>query len=540
MNRIKRFFDKKMVRVSALLIVVVIFITLTARKIYNYAAAPDKEKDCNFTFPTNPDQTKSTTIFIKIPEQTIPFVQKGGFINDASCLNKTAVHGIVDVAKIEDIQNALQFAQKNNLQVTSAGQRHSMGGQSFVQGGLVLDMRNFNQMKVDKERKILTVQSGATWKEVQKFLDAQGLAVKAMQSINIFTIGGTLSVNAHGIAHDPGIVTPTVKSMRVMLPNGEIKTASLEENPELFRLVLGGYGLFGVILDADLEVVDNEIYTLKTDYLLPQDFPQYYRDHIENNDEVGLFYGRLSVSPSSYLREMAVHMYTKTANQDALPPLKSEGNSTLERFVINFSKTGSFGRWLRWVLEKHIEPSIHSCISRNQAMSREEDCIVTRNQEMYDSMEYLKNRLPDTDILQEYFIPQDKMPEFVENLGKIVQTNGANLLNVTVRIVHQDNITALPYAKQDMFAFVLYFNQELNDHDSKILEQTTSDLIDAATSLKGTFYLPYQLYYSKKQLQKAYPEIESFFVAKRKIDPLELFTNKFYEKYGKNLSGRHL
>ena len=86
-------------------------------------------------------------------------------------------------------------------------------------------------------------------------MDQQGLAVQAMQSINIFPIGGALSVNAHGIAHSPGPVASTVKSLRIMLGNGEIKSASPTENAELFRLALGGYGLFGVILDADLRVV---------------------------------------------------------------------------------------------------------------------------------------------------------------------------------------------------------------------------------------------------------------------------------------------
>ena len=83
-----------------------------------------------------------------------------------------------------------------------------------------------------------------------------------------------------------------------------------------------------------------------------------------------------------------------------------------------------------------------------------------------------------------------------------------------------------------MFAFVLYFNQKFNDRESKILQTTTIDLIDLATSLNGTFYLPYQLYYSKGQLRKSYPEIDTFFAAKKSYDPIGLFTNKFYEKYG--------
>jgi hypothetical protein len=58
------------------------------------------------------------------------------------------------------------------------------------------------------------------------------------------------------------------------------------------------------------------------------------------------------------------------------------------------------------------------------------------------------------------------------------------------------------------------------------------DLIDLSLRLGGTFYLPYQLYYSADQLRRGYPQIGQFFALKHKYDPIDLFTNKFYEKYG--------
>jgi FAD/FMN-containing dehydrogenase len=97
--------------------------------------------------------------------------------------------------------------------------------------------------------------------------------------------------------------------------------------------------------------------------------------------------------------------------------------------------------------------------------------------------------------------------------------------------VHKDNVTAIPYAKEDMFGFVLYFNVKFNNKDNEILKNTTVDLIDAAEHAGGTYYLPYQLFYSKQQLQKSYPEIDEFFAVKKKYDPIGLFSNKFYEKY---------
>ena len=508
-------------------------LVLSAKKIFDYAAAPDKEKESDFIFPDNPDQEKSVVLLGESKSPPIPFERRGGFINDASHLNKTAVYGIVKVANENDIRNALQFARDNNLKITCAGQQHSMGGQTFTHGGVVLDLRDFNRIQLDKEHKRVTLQSGARWWQLQQLLDKEGLSVKSMQSINIFSVGGTLSVNAHGIDPMPGPVAPTVHSMRIMLSNGEIVKASPIENDELFRHVLGGYGLLGVILDVDLNVVDNEMYARKALYMDYKDFPTYYKTYVENNTDIGLVFGRLSVAPRSFLRETAVHTYTKTQSKGSLPLLEPARHDALDRFIINLSKTGSLGRWLRWTLEKYAEPHLHECVTRNQAMSHKEACLVSRNQEMYDDMAYLKNRLQDTDILQEYFVPYDRMPEFVDGLRDVVQRDRANLLNVTIRTVHKDKVTALPYAKQDMFGFVLYFNVKFNDKDNEILKKTTSDLIDAAEGAGGTYYLPYQLFYSQEQLCKSYPEIDDFFTAKKKYDPVGLFSNKWYEKYGR-------
>jgi FAD/FMN-containing dehydrogenase len=263
-----------------------------------------------------------------------------------------------------------------------------------------------------------------------------------MQSINIFSVGGSLSVNGHGIDPMPGPVAPTVRAIRIMLSNGEVVRASPSENVELFRHAIGGYGLFGVILDVDLAVVNNAMYERQAVSMDYKDYPAYYRANVENNN-IGLVFGRLSVSPGSYLRETAVHVYSKTQFNGPLPPLAPGRYNMLDRLIINFSKTGGTGRWLRWALEKYAEPYLHQCVTRNQAMHQKEVCLVSRNEEMFDDMAYLKNRLQDTGILQEYFIPYDRMPEFVDGLREVVQRNKANLLSVTIRTVHKDTITAL-------------------------------------------------------------------------------------------------
>ena len=179
-----------------------------------------------------------------------PGCRRAGRINDASALSETPVYGIVAVSSEEHIAKALAFARANGLKVSMSAIRHSMGGHAFDDSALVLDMRGFNAIEVDAEARTMTVQPGATWHDIQNRLHPR-FAVKAMQSTDIFSVGGSISVNAHGMDHQAGSVAGTIRSMRVMLADGSVVTCSRTENADLFRHVVGGYGLFGVVLSAD-------------------------------------------------------------------------------------------------------------------------------------------------------------------------------------------------------------------------------------------------------------------------------------------------
>src|SRR5690606_14547650 len=93
-----------------------------------------------------------------------------------------------------------------------------------------------------------------------------------MQSSNIFTVGGSISANAHGMDHKVGSLSSTIRSLRLMLHDGSVVTLSKTQNPELFKSVIGGYGLFGVILDAQLDLTDNVLYNQNTRIIDYKDF----------------------------------------------------------------------------------------------------------------------------------------------------------------------------------------------------------------------------------------------------------------------------
>ncbi|MBX3015494.1 MAG: FAD-binding oxidoreductase [Caldilineaceae bacterium] len=507
-------------------------VAATSREVIRLSADPIGEEESFPALLSESNLTDGPANTVTPATVELPWSQEGGFINDASTLNRTAIHGIVQVRTEAEIQNALQFARAEGRKVALAGVRHSMGGQAFYQDAVVLDMRAFNAIQVDEAQMTMTVQSGATWHDIQKVLHPR-YAVKAMQSTDIFTVGGSIAVNAHGMDHQVGSVGRTIRSMRLILTDGTIQTLSPTENAELFWLVIGGYGLFGIILEATLEITENVIYAPGRRVLYYEAFPTVFANELAPNPNLGLMYSHLSTAPQSLLHEMLVYTYERQVVPDAvIEPLGEVSGVKLRRFVLNFSKLGNIPMRIKWYAEKNIEPLMESCsVTRAQAQAQGEACLVSRNQPMHDSVTYLRNNLKqETDILHEYFIPRAQFVPFVDGLRAIVTEYGVNLLNASVRVVHRED-NFLTYAPEEAFSVVLYINQRIDDAGNTKMRTVTQALIDLTNRLNGRFFLPYQLHYTPEQLERSYPQISTFFAAKRQYDPALLLTNTWYEKY---------
>src|SRR3989344_128226 len=235
-------------------------------------------------------------------------------INDVARLIPIKVHRVDTLDNTEDLKRVLTEAREKGLKVSISGSKHSQGGHTYYQDGIVLDMSSFNKiLDLNVENKIIRVQSGAKWKDVQEYINPYGLAVKVMQSSYIFTIGGTLSANAHGRDLDKASFVETVRSFRLLNADGEILNVSRTENSELFKLVIGGYGLFGVILDVDIALTDNEIYEQNSTVVDYKDFPKYFEKNIKNNPEVEMMLIRPSMATDeTFLRELVVATWSKT------------------------------------------------------------------------------------------------------------------------------------------------------------------------------------------------------------------------------------
>lgn len=448
---------------------------------------------------------------------------KKGYANDASHLNETIIDSIVKVAAdpetaIKQLAALVQTAVAASQKISIAGAQHSMGGHTIYPNGLLIDMKSFNWMKLDSVHNILTVGSGALWSSIIPYLDSYGKSVAVMQSNNSFSVGGSISVNCHGWQPNSSPIASTVESFRLLDAKGAIVTCSRKENQELFSLVLGGYGLFGIVLDVQLRVVDNRMYRLEQYVIKSDEYIKKYDELVNQQLNIGMVYGRININPDHFMEEAMLSVFTIDKDA-AIAPLKKAGFAGLRRSVFRGSANSNYGKNLRWKMEKL---SAHVISGKSFA----------RNQLLNEGVETFQNTDPAyTDILHEYFIPKDSVVHFIKVLGGILPKYKADLLNITLRNVKEDKDTYMRYARKEVFGFVMLYNQPRTTEGEQEMEKLTRQLINEAIQLGGSYYLPYRLHATKEQMRSAYPMTDSFFGLKKKYDPNELFQNQFYKAY---------
>lgn len=449
-----------------------------------------------------------------------------GMVDDASRLNQTTVTEVLQIPATtaqaeEQLRLLLMRAAKEKLKVSVAGTRHSMGGHTIYPGGVAVDMLPFNHMKLDERGEILHVGSGAQWSEIIPYLNGHGKSVGVMQSNNTFSVGGSISVNCHGWQTGKPPIATTVERFRIMQHDGTITTCSRTENRELFSLALGGYGLFGIILDVDLRVVPNEELRLSRTIVPISEYADRLQMMTEHTTEARLAYGRLDVTEDNILGSAILNVWSAgSPGSFTTSPLSTVTMPQIRRAIFRGSVGDAYGKRLRWWSEQELEPLMGSTIStRNELLNVEVGLFENRSQ-------------TDTDILHEYFVPPVAFDKFVTKAREIVKEQKADLLNVTVRDVEPDLDTFLRYADQRMLCLVMLFNQKKTDAGEEQMTALTRALIDAVLDCGGRYYLTYRLHGTHSQIHKAYPQLDQFFSKKREYDPVEIFQNQFYTRYG--------
>lgn len=436
-------------------------------------------------------------------------------VNDVTQLNPIDVFAIATPKSTGELQDALR---NTTLPISLGGGHFSMGGHTASPGSLHLDLRGMNQvLAFEPEKFLIRVQAGIRWCDIQRFVDPHGLSVKIMQTYANFTVGGALSVNAHGRYIGLGPVVLSVRSIVLVRANGETCAASPAENSALFYAAIGGYGAIGIIAEVDLELVANTRVERNNVKIRTADYPSWFDANVRGRKDA--IFHNADLYPPHYTRTRAVTWYETDlpATNARLQPLRRAYVAELYfLWAVSETPLGKFRR------EYLIDPLLY--------FSRK---VHWRNYEAgYDTAELEPvGRGRRTYVLQEYFVPREQLMAFIPKMAAVLDKHKVNTINISIRHASGDPGTLLAWAKGETFAFVLYHKQRTRDNAKERVGVWTRELIDAVLACGGTYYLPYQLHATPEQFHRAYPGARDLFALKRRLDPQYRFRGALWDKY---------
>lgn len=437
-------------------------------------------------------------------------------VNDVTQLNPILVAKVEIPQTVEELQNIIKTTDRP---VSIGGGRFSMGGQTASPHTIHIDMRRLNKvLEFSAEKKTIKVEAGIRWCDIQHYADQHNLSVKIMQTYANFTVGGALSVNCHGRYIGLGAVILSVKSLDVILATGEIVHTSPDIRPELFFACVGCYNAIGVIANVELELTENVVMIRSHKKMKRNEYKKFFFNNVRESNDVVFHNG--DIYPPLYKNVRAVS-WSKTNEKPTvktrLMPLAAA--YPIERYFIGAFSKSRFGKWRR---EHIIDPLV---FSRKK--------IHWRNYEAgYDVLELEpESRKESTYVLQEYFVAVEKFDDFASLMAEIFIRHNVNVINVSIRHAKADSGSLMAWAKEEVFAFVVWYKQGTSGMDKNKVAVWTRELIDVVISLNGSYYLPYQPHATADQFHRAYPNAKKLFELKQQLDPDYKFRNVIWDNY---------
>jgi FAD binding domain/Berberine and berberine like len=144
-----------------------------------------------------------------------------------------------------DVQEAVRFATERGLEIAVRCGAHSMSGACVVDDGIVIDLSRMNQVRVDPAARRAVVSGGALLGDVDAATQAHGLAVPT--GLVSLTLGGGMG----WLTRMAGLTIDNLLSARVVTADGQVRSCSSSENPDLFWAIRGGGGNFGIVTEFE-------------------------------------------------------------------------------------------------------------------------------------------------------------------------------------------------------------------------------------------------------------------------------------------------
>ena len=154
---------------------------------------------------------------------------------------------IVQCASAADVVAAIAFAHEHGLEMSVRGGGHNIAGTSVVEGGVMIDLSQMRQVRVDAVARRAYVEPGALLSDVDRATLEHGLATPLGINSTTGVAGLTLGGGFGWLTRTHGLTADNLVSADVVGADGRMRRASASENPDLFWALRGGGGNFGVV-----------------------------------------------------------------------------------------------------------------------------------------------------------------------------------------------------------------------------------------------------------------------------------------------------
>ena len=170
--------------------------------------------------------------------------------------NPKARTRLVIGSTVADLRQVLLAEHEGSRGVIARGLGRSYGDAAQRSGGTTLEIvRSGEPEWVDRSAGVVRSPAGVSIGELIRFADAEGFFVPVTPGTRYVTIGGAIAADIHGKDHHSvGSFGKHVVSFRLLMANGDIVDVDPTSDLELFNATIGGMGLTGIILDADLRL----------------------------------------------------------------------------------------------------------------------------------------------------------------------------------------------------------------------------------------------------------------------------------------------
>lgn len=451
-------------------------------------------------------------------------------VNDIhSELNSTNVAEVIEVDSLDAIRKAVLRAGEHDLPVAIAGGRHAMGGQQFRSGGMLLDTRPLGRvLALDSERGIAEVEAGIQWPALLDALHTmqegaqQPWAIRQKQTgADRLSIGGAIAANVHGrgLAMRPFIAD--VESLRIVTADGGFAECSRDENDELFRLVCGGYGLFGCVYSARLRLTPRAVLERIVEVRMLDDLPSLFEQRIDDGFLYGDFQFATDPSSDDFLRRGVFSCY-RPAPAGAVP---LDGQRALTR-----------EDWTRLIALAHTDKArafevyaAHYLGTSGQLYYSDSHQLADYEDGYHAKLDAaLGATLRATEMISEVYVPRDALAGFMSDVARDFRAHGVDVVYGTIRLIERDDESFLAWATEPWVCVIFNLHTE---HTPAALARTAEAfrrLFDIALSRGGSYYLTYHRWARRDQLLRCYPQLPDFVARKRHYDPFERFQSDWY------------